>query len=136
MYDLKLHAIAKKYKGEFGAGSAIFSQTDGATTRVTFTIPIGMTGYLLKHGGYAQKTDILAEFKTETGDVLFNWEEYPDSTFEEYQLPLTEYAFKNKLVVDFTNSSGSSTDILIKVSILLIPTTKEDLFEKAIDRLG
>jgi len=133
-YDLRLHAIAKKYNGEFGAVSVTFAMAIGSTVTTTITCPQGYVVYMLKHGGYSSTGDVLVEFKINNDLLLFDWEEYPDTSFEEYSLPFHQHYFKDNFKVVFTNNSGSSPNILLKISFLLIPETLKEAFEKEIER--
>lgn len=135
MTDLVLHAIARKHNAEFGAASSIFNMADGSVVTVTITIPNGVVMYLLRHGGYANQADVLAEFSDAQGSLLWDWEEYPDTSFNTEQIPLTQKAFKNNIKTVFTNTSGNTATILLKIEVLLVPEFEMAGFEADILKL-
>jgi hypothetical protein len=136
MYDSILHALLKKYDAEYAAASSLFSMASGSIVTVTLTIPDGYVAYQLMHGGYTNKSDILAEWIDAQGGILFTWDEFPDSYFQDYQLPLTEKAHEHELVIRFTNASTETAVVMIMQSLVMLPKRNHYEFESSLLKLA
>lgn len=127
-----IHAVSKKYNGEYGTATTIFSLGNGETATATITIPIGMIAYIIEHGGYVNQADVLCEYRDTHGTMIYDWEEFPD-TFKMFEdTPFTWKMHKTSIKYYFENTSGATATMLLIVNVLLVPEPKKDDFEAAI----
>lgn len=134
MYGDIMNLVAMRHNGEFASASAIFSQAASAVTEVKLTIPVGYVALLLTHGGYTNKSDVLVEWKNAQKELLFSWDEFPDTFFQDTQIPFTENVHRNEIYIYFTNNSGSIATNLIMQSLLMIPEPEEKAFLEDLQR--
>lgn len=136
MNDLLLHSIAKRFRGEFNPSNIRF--TLGGLTAGTLSVGInqGFFAYILKYGGYANNSNVQVEFQTKEGVFFESFVNWPDTFFEDYWMPITEYAFDARIDVVFTNNGVTDAEVDFKIALLLIPMDKKLEFENAILKLS
>lgn len=127
-----IQILAAKYKGELGVASTIFSLGNNEVATLTITIPAGYYAYLLKISGYATTSDVYVQLQDSGGRGIFDWEEFPDSMHTIEQFPILETSHKDNIKFKFSNTSGTTSNILIVVETLLIPEIYKDEFENKV----
>ena len=126
--------IAAKYNAEYGTATSRFSLADNTIATVTITIPTGMIAYIIETKGYCNTADVVAELKDRNSQIVYDWEEFPDTMFTAEQIPfLKAHEINFKYV--FTNTSGGTSEILIIANVMLVPKINKEKFEEDVKKL-
>ncbi len=128
--------IASKYNAEPANISTIFDLSSSTSTALlTVTIKNGYVFYLIAYGGNVQNTDINITLYDRANQIIQEYTEFPDSFVRFEYYPHVKEGFKDKILVKFTNNSGSTDTITFFVEGILIPGQYALNFERELKEL-
>jgi len=131
-----IEPIVKKYGGEYHVASGNFDVGAGEIVDFRIGVVTNYYYYIHKISGYVTESNVKVTFIDNDGMARWTWDNFPDFMITTEVIPFLEKRYSGWVTFRYINSSANTASCSLMVTLIEIPATKVNEFERDVMNLS